>query len=1567
MLLADTAGVKCFEEHACSATIVLIAVRGAAFDAAEVRAVSFSSRSTLPSIRSKTATLVLACAVPTLIGFAALSYDSIQRERADLLRDAERLAQNVLMAAERDLDAGETAARALASSPSLSSGDLAAFHQQARSILGPEFPGYAFVLSDRDGRPLLNTRVAHGQPLPPNGNAGTIVQVARSGLAATSDLYRANPADPYTVSVEVPVRRNGAIVYVLSARLRPERFNQLLAEQRLPPRWNAQLFDHHDVFVARSTAPDKFIGSLARPEMAELARRATSGTLELTSREGVPVISSLQRSPKRGWYATVALPRDAAYDALREALASILLSVAALLVVGFAAAWTIGGVIGSSVRALCAPAAALGRGEPLLLPPMQIREVADVAAALQRMEGELQRYRNDLETLVAARTGELQRANALLETVYATAPVGLALLDTDLRIVMVNDYLAAINAKPVAEHLGRTLPELLGPVGEEYERAYRQVRDTGLPIKSVHDSRQVPGSPEVESHWVVSYHPVFGADHALVGISAVVLDVSERKQLSERLRDVNEQFRALYEMSGDAHMLIAQGAGFIGGNQAAVRIYGCAGIDEFLTLSPATTSPEFQPDGRRSAEKAEQFIRYAIDNGSHHFEWLHMRRDGTLFTADVLLTSVNIGGKGILQSTVRDISERVAAEKALRATSERLGQSERFIRTVTDNVPGMVAYWDAELRCQFANRLYLELCGRSADGMSGATMDEVLGPDTMADIAPQLRDVLAGQATHFARELLAPSGEVRHTWASYIPDFDQEGAVRGFYVLIADVSELKRTELRLQSLNEQLIQALERAESASSAKSEFLANMSHEIRTPMNAIMGLARLLEEGTLERRERSYVAKIKMSTRSLMGILSDVLDFSKIEAGQLVLEAAPFRLCQVLDSMSVLLSANAWGKGVELVYAVAPEVPLSVVGDALRLEQVLLNLIGNAIKFTERGEVVLSISRRGEADGVVLLDFSVRDSGIGIAREQQAHMFDAFSQGDSSTSRKFGGTGLGLAICRRLVGLMGGTLGVRSELGAGAEFYFDSAFGLAAPEPAAQLPALQSLPGAAPRSVLVVDDNRSARAAVARMCDGMGWRVDSAASGAEALERLHASSRAGTPYDLMFLDTAMAEMDGIAVLTVARADPAIVMPRCALMVAESAREQLVGLQDDLELDAILGKPVTRQALMAAALELLTGSAAPEAVPALPLAGRLKGMVVLLVEDNPINQEVAKYILLHAGAAVDIAANGKIAVGMLAESPGRYDAVLMDIQMPVMNGYEAAEAIRRMGIHALPIIAMTANAMEEDRRNAIAAGMNAHVAKPIDVDDMVDTLIRVGTRDPAADPAPGASRQRQEPAARSGQAAGAAPPPLAIPGIDLGATLVRFGGHMDSFVTLLKRFESSQGATLDEVRALLRGGHRQDALQLVHRLRGVAANLGANELAALAFEVEQALRADADADADADARLAPRLDQLDQALQAVFASARALPAPPAAGKTQPGDGAQADAAQLDAALAELLALLQNNNLKAMAAFDALRPLLEPALVPAALDALGDAVATLGFASAALQVQEMLKRRDHA
>ncbi|MFL6657969.1 MAG: response regulator [Massilia sp.] len=1353
---------------------------------------------------------MLACLLPSLIGFAALSYDSFKRERDSLLRDAERQARSLMMAVERELDTAEAATRTLAVSPSLQTADLVAFHAQARSILRPGLAAERFVLSSPDGTTLLDTSLPLGSALPPNGDRAHIAAVATSGEVSTSDVARASPDQPFYISVDVPVRVAGKVAYVLSAKVAPVRFKQLLNNLHLPEGWNAGVVDSKDQIVTRSRDPERHVGTKSNPALMAALDNIEHGTVDVVTRDGLRVIVLFVHAPQRHWAATVSVPRDAAYAGLRASMANIVLSVAGLMCIGFASAWAVGGLIGRSVRALRAPAVALGRGEPLQIAPLEIREAAEVASALVEVEQELNSYRSNIEERVRERTIELENAYALIENVYATAPAGLALLDTDLRVVMVNEYLARINDLPVAAHIGRTLPELLGPVGVEYEKAYRQVRDTGEPLLEIEGEGEVPYDPGVKHHWLVSYHPVFNHEHKMVGVSGLVLDVSERKQMSEELRDVNAQFHVLYEMSGDAHMLCSREQGYLSGNRAAAAMFGCGSVEQLLTLSPAATSPEFQPDGRRSDEKADQFMRYALERGSHQFEWLHRRVDGTLFHADVMLTSLNATSKGVLQATVRDISERIA------------------------------------------------------------------------------------------------------------------------------------NEAHMQSLNEQLIQAVDRAEMASSAKSEFLANMSHEIRTPMNAIMGLARLLEESPLARRERGYVAKIKMSTRSLLGILNDVLDFSKIEAGQLKLEYTAFTLDQVLDSISVLLAPSAEAKELELVFAVAPEVPLQMLGDPMRLEQVLLNLVSNAIKFTEHGEVVVSVGvappQDSDAKDATRLAFSVRDTGIGIAAPLHANLFDAFSQADNSTSRKFGGTGLGLTICRRLVGLMGGTISLASEPGQGATFSFDASFGTLRGAARTTLP---QLPGLDQRAILIVDDNAASREALVAQCSAFGWRVASTADGPSALELLRASGDA--PYDFLLLDAAMPGLDGVSVLTYARADQAIKLPRVALMVAERTREQLTRLADDFKLDAILPKPFTRESLLTAIVEMHTGQQQADTSTARPLAGRLEGIYVLLVEDNQLNQEVANYLLLHAGAAVDIAADGQIAVTMLAAAPTRYDAVLMDIQMPVMNGYDATRAIRAMGLSDLPIIAMTANVMEDDRARAFEAGMDGHISKPIDVDSMVEALLRVTA---GGEPGVGELAGYRPP-----EVAATAPLPADIAGIDLRSALPRFGGNYAHFVSLFKRFENSQGGTLAEVRRLLRNGDRESSLALVHRLRGVAANLGAMDFAALALDFEATLRTGTMAD------LIQRLDILEVELAKLMVAARKLAVP--VSLDAPAKVGELPA--LDERLARLHGLLQNNNLKALAEFEGMRADLAERVSPSVVAALSEAVATLAFAGAAQQVNDIL------
>jgi PAS domain S-box-containing protein len=1350
-------------------------------------------RHTLPSIRSKLVALVLACALPILIGYFAFARDAARRDHDHIAQDALTVAQALAAAVDRDLASSETAARVLANSPLLASGDLAAFHENARRLLRPDFPAYAFVLSGADGRPLLNTRYMFGAQLRSDGNAEQVRRVFASGDPVTSGLHRADPAQPFLVSIDVPVWKDGKVAYALSVQLRPRRIAELLAGQHLPERWVAEVFDNQQVMVARSVDLARHIGMRVQPALA--ARLDAGADSGIAQAAGFHLYyAAFSRSPANRWTVAVNFPQGAAHDLLGHSREGILAIGAALFAIAFGLAWYIGGSIARSVRALTAPAAALGRGEPLSIPPLHIREAASVADALRKVEQELLGYRTGLEALVAERTAEVEHSNALLETVYGSAPVGLCFVDRNLRFVMVNDYLAALSAAPASAHIGRHLPELLGPGGAEVAENYRRVLDTGRPLVDVEYSRVVPQTPGVVRHWIASYYPVYGPEREIAGINAVVLDITERKLQEQRDRDNDELFRALYESSGDAHALVAYGAGFVSANQAAARLFGYS-TDELLLLSLASVSPELQPGGQRSDLLALEHMRGALASGSAHFEWLHRRRDSSTFHADVLLTAVDIGGKGMMQATIRDISERVAAESALRATEARL------------------------------------------------------------------------------------------------------------------------------------VQALGAAEQASRAKGEFLANMSHEIRTPMNAILGLARLLEEAPLARRELGYVARMKTAARSLLGMLNDVLDFSRAESGQLTLEHTPFRLDDVLDSIAVLAASNAWDKGIEPVFAVAPQVPAHLAGDPMRLQQVLLNLMGNAVKFTEQGEVVLSIRVLRRDGDRVRLGFAVRDTGIGIAAGQQQRMFEAFSQGDSSTSRKYGGAGLGLAIARRLVELMGGVLRVHSEPGRGAEFSFDIGFDVVG----GAAPALAAMPGAL--SVLVADDNPAACAALADACAGLGWEVERAHGGADALALLRGSRR----YDLAFIDSAMPDLDGATLLAHARDARGEELPRCALLASDPERARLDAQAAGLHPDAILAKPVTPRALREAVAEMLGGRRTAPPV-SMPLAGRLLGARVLLVEDNLINQEVANYILVHAGAGVDIAASGQAAVSMLSAG-ARYDVVLMDLQMPVMNGFEAANAIRALGFASLPIVAMTANAMDEDRQRALAAGMNAHLTKPIDVDRLIDTLARLVGLEPDASSA-GADPRPPEPA------------PPTVPGIDLAAVLPRFGGSFADFAALLSRLETSQGGAIDEVRALLRGGERELARQRLHALRGVAANLGANQVAALALEVEQAL-----GDAG-EAALAPPLARLESAFAIVLEGARALQAA-APAHTAP-DGAHAfPLARTE--LARLLEFLLTNNLKALAQFGTLQAALGPVLSQQQLAELAEAIGTLRFDAAARLVQDIL------
>jgi len=649
------------------------------------------------------------------------------------------------------------------------------------------------------------------------------------------------------------------------------------------------------------------------------------------------------------------------------------------------------------------------------------------------------------------------------------------------------------------------------------------------------------------------------------------------------------------------------------------------------------------------------------------------------------------------------------------------------------------------------------------------------------------------------------------------------------------------------------------AEAANAAKSSFLANMSHEIRTPMNAIIGFAHLIKREPLSATQLQQVDKMSGAAQHLLHLINDILDLSKIEAQKMTLEVQDFEPTRVVDHVCAIVAEQAEDKGLELL-ADLGSLPLMVRGDGHRLGQVLLNLVSNAVKFTDAGTVTIVARAVGDREDDVTLRFEVRDTGIGMTPEHVARLFSTFEQADSSTTRRFGGTGLGLAISRRLVELMGGTIGVQSEVGAGTTFWSELPFARSDQTPQ-QLATIESLRGA---RALVVDDLEDAREILAAMLTEFGMRVDAAGSGEAALQAVVGADTAGDAYRLLIIDWKMPGMDGFEVARRLQELPLAHRPSYLMATAYGSqvpRDAAVGAG----VTRVLTKPVTRSVLCDALMESMAGGVTFEAAPAGELDEELRrrrGAHVLLVEDNAINQEVATLLLGAVGMHVSVAANGREAVDMAAAT--RYDLVLMDVQMPVMNGLEATRLIRQLpGWRAVPILALTANAFEEDGTASLQAGMNAHVAKPVEPQVLYEHLVR------------------WLPARAQADAAGAEPRALAqgelpeavraVDGLDTEAGLRTLMGAVDRYLDLLCRFVDGHGGDGVELLALARAGDVQGLRQKAHTLKGVAGTLGARRLQDAAAELEAAARRQQSADvlAAGAQRVAVELDGLTSALR--------------------------------------------------------------------------------------------------
>jgi CheY-like chemotaxis protein/HPt (histidine-containing phosphotransfer) domain-containing protein len=620
----------------------------------------------------------------------------------------------------------------------------------------------------------------------------------------------------------------------------------------------------------------------------------------------------------------------------------------------------------------------------------------------------------------------------------------------------------------------------------------------------------------------------------------------------------------------------------------------------------------------------------------------------------------------------------------------------------------------------------------------------------------------------------------------------------------------------------------------------------------MNAILGMSHLALQSDLNPQQNNYVQKVHRSAESLLGILNDILDFSKIEAGKLDMEAVPFELGGVMDSLANLVGMKAEEKGLELVFALPPDLPATLVGDPSRLSQVLVNLGNNAVKFTERGEIVVAVEMLARDEGSVRLRFEVRDTGIGITADEQRRLFKPFSQADSSTSRRFGGTGLGLAICHHLVRMMGGELAVDSDPGRGSRFHFSAQFGIS-PRRIDDNPA-ESAAGLQGARVLVVDDNDAAREVLVRMAGSLGLRASAADGGHEAIRAVVAADGRDEPFDLLLLDWKMPGMNGLdCAKLLARTPLAHPLPTVLMLTAFCRDEMARGLAAErVSVAAALTKPVTPSTLLDASLQAIgrpRRHAMRNELRQEALRGHreaLAGARVLLVEDNPFNQELARDLLGRAQVVVQTANNGREAIEALGR--GHFDAVLMDCQMPVMDGYAATRELRAQPQwRDLPVIAMTANAMVGDREKVLAAGMNDHIAKPIDVAEMFATLARWVRRDP---PATGGG----------------------LPGIESAGALATMDGDEQLYRRLLAMFRDQEARFAERFRAARQARDLREATRLAHDLKCESGTLGATAVSEAAWKLEQSCSSGAGS-ADIDALLEALLEQLDPVMDGLRA----------------------------------------------------------------------------------------------
>lgn len=876
------------------------------------------------------------------------------------------------------------------------------------------------------------------------------------------------------------------------------------------------------------------------------------------------------------------------------------------------------------------------------------------------------------------------------------------------------------------------------------------------------------------------------------------------------LANMASYYRVLLENVPDALFVLNTEWKITFANTWAEEIFGYSREDldlrslADLLIQPTQAMPKIQeitllpPDGQ--GRSVECFAR-------HQF--------GNVLPVEISAIRSQTSQGTMIMVSMREISARKQAEQTMR----KLSYAVRFSSAMT-----IIA--DRNGCIEYVNRKFIEVTGFAEEDVCGQQMVQFYRTDSTNNAYEELWEtVTAGQ--EWQGELQARHKNNQDYWARMLvaPVLEDNGDLSSVVVMQEDITVQKQYE---RSLHE----AMEVAKAANAAKSEFLANMSHEIRTPLNAVIGLAQLCIQTRLNPQQRDYLDKIASSAQSLLGIINDILDFSKIEANKLQLEETNFSLDSVFKNVSTMLSIRALEKNIELLFDVPPSLPEQLVGDPLRLGQILTNLANNAVKFTERGEVVIAVEEVERATDIIRLRFTVRDTGIGIPVEQLSQLFRSFTQVDSSTTRKYGGTGLGLAICKRLVEIMGGEIGVQSTVHEGTSFSFELSLRTASSRPVSR----QMITNCRNLRALIVDDNRTSCQILEQQLRALELQTEAVRSGEEALLRVGRGA-----FDLVLIDWRLGGgMDGIRTAKLIGSELELEKLPKILLVTAYGRDDLWPRAQQAGVGGMLIKPIQKLALYTALNNLLQPNAELDGTDffqsnkiAEPELSKIHGSKILLVEDNELNQQLATELLRQRNFVVDVAPNGQEALNVLQRQS--YDLVLMDVQMPVMDGYEATHFLRRLPqFKDLPIIAMTANALHTDRKQALEVGMNDHIPKPIKLQLLLSKLLQWIPPKKSKTTVP--TNQPSE-----------LPPkelPANVPGLAIATALNRLNQNTSLYLRLLDVFQRNQSNTVEKMQELLAEPNLVEAARLAHTLKGIAGSLGAKGLETASRTAEAQLR---------------------------------------------------------------------------------------------------------------------------